>query len=177
MFGAGVVVEDRGSVLGTLNRDWLPDGFVGFRLGGVGGVCEPGETPWQTIMRETLEETGCELVLSDSPRTWYWQVGREEPIRVECVERPAPLLVERRPGDVQPGDFFGATFLGSVVGEPAPADDVEALIYVPRADWPRTETTVGALVAAGARVIGSADPAARVWVHPDETFATALALR
>ncbi len=116
------------------------------------------------------------MTLSDSPQTWYWDVEKGSPVGVECLERPAPILVERRASVLGRGDFFGATFVGSLAGDPAPADDVEALVWVPRALWPERETTVASLVSAGARVVGTADPSELVRVHPDESFRVALSL-
>ena len=170
-----MLAERDGQHVNTLTRDWLPPGFRGYRIGGLGGWMEPGETPWETVAREVREEASVDVVLRDAPTTWLLEPSRQ-PIEVECIDRPAPVLVTRYANALGPGDVFIVEFVGELVGYLVPGDDVEALLMLPPTAWPASETTLGTLLAAGGRLIGAVDPETPVWVHPDDTRPVLLRL-
>ena len=136
---------------------------------------EPGETPWETVAREVREEASVDVALRDAPTTWLLEPSRQ-PIEVECIDRPAPVLVTRYANALGPGDVFGVEFVGELLGELRPGDDVDALVLLPANGWPEAETTVASLLAAGGALIGAVDHAAPVWVHPDDTRPVILRL-
>jgi 8-oxo-dGTP pyrophosphatase MutT (NUDIX family) len=163
-----VILSERARFVHTLNTDWVPDGFAGYRIGaGVGGWCEPGETPWQTAHREAAEETGTTVRLLDAPRTWFLERGQDA-VELNVDDRPAPLAVSRFPNSVAGGDAFGVVFIGEHEGELSPGDDVAALVLLPIDVWPDAETRLHELVARGAIVIGDVTTEAAVWPHPDD---------
>lgn len=167
-YGAGVLLFERGRVAATLTTDWLPEGFQGFRLGGVGGWCEPGETPWETAVREAREEVCCEIELLHAERSWL-VLAAAPPSAIQAVERPAPFGVTRYRNALGPGDVYGTVFLARARGPLRPGDDVAGLLLIPPAAWPQRETTVGELVEAGAELRGVVPPDSRVWAHPDDS--------
>jgi 8-oxo-dGTP pyrophosphatase MutT (NUDIX family) len=171
-----VLLREQSRFVHTLNTDWLPDGFVGYRLGaGVGGWFEPGETPWQTAVREAQEETETTVRLRDAPRTWLTERGRD-PIELVVDERPAPVAVSRFPNTLAGGDAYGFMFLGEHTGPLRAGDDVAALVLLPPQLWPESATRLEGLVEAGAVVVGDVDRHALVWPHPDDVWPVVRAL-
>jgi 8-oxo-dGTP pyrophosphatase MutT (NUDIX family) len=182
-FCAGVILVVDGRLVATLNRDHLPaelDGN-GLRVGGVGGGQEPGETIWECAVREAFEETGSQVKLVNSPRTYI-----REPDglfrRVRCRDDVAPLLFESGPRDdpapYKPGlpagqDLFNAFFLGRASQEPQPRD-VEGLLLMPADHWSLVAhgATIDELLEAGASVLERVPIArdTRVWAFPEDSL-------
>lgn len=86
-----------------------------------GGTVEPGETPAQAAVRETLEETGA-------------RVRAERELGTVRVPAGAGLVYEVH--DV------AATYLGGTL---RPGDDADAVRWVAPEELPRLETTDGLL--------------------------------
>jgi 8-oxo-dGTP pyrophosphatase MutT (NUDIX family) len=188
-FCAGVVLIRDRLVLGTLNTDGIPDEFHGkaWRVGGVGGGQEPGESPWACAEREAREETGISVSLKDSRASIFHDIDNDE---FEMFQHtgpgPAPVLLERKtladattpfkPG-LPTGEFlYLVLFLAGAPrsAELAPCDDVVALIGLSIDAWIRLPTQMPTVRSAllGAKLFGGVDldQDRILWTPPDESF-------
>mgnify|MGYP000022825261 CR=1 FL=1 len=110
----GVFIVDNNKVL-LAKRAVAP--FKGW-WDSIGGFMEEGETPQETAVRETKEETGLDVELID-----ILGVGRDKYEEQYTV----PIA-----------------FLGKIVdGKPKPADDVEELEWFPLDDLPKNISFAG----------------------------------
>jgi 8-oxo-dGTP pyrophosphatase MutT (NUDIX family) len=193
-FCAGVVVTRGASLLVTLNTDHLPPHLANgttWRVGGVGGGQEAGESLVACALREAHEELSTQVVLRSSPLTYFEDLDLGSRRRVHCITHPAPLLVQRRRNATPDRPFRDGLpigpylhvglFLAHDPGDSAPGDDVSALLFLPLECWPLLATTpsLQALLEHGARLISTQDPdpaVQRLWVAPDESFHSVVAL-
>lgn len=124
---------------------------TGDRLGVVrlGGHLEPGETPWQAVRREVLEEATMAVTPLPVPATYLTSGGELQVIAWE--ERPAPLLVYQR----EPGAFT-PLYLTYSADSPTPAAETRGLLLLDR-EWlarlVREEMSLDRYLAAGGRAI------------------------
>lgn len=186
-FCAGVFVMHRGGIVVTLNADHLPQELAGsaWRVGGVGGGQEPGETVWQCALREAAEEVQAPVDLRSAPVTFLHDADTGAIAARRCVDAVAPILIERfrrpnpdlpfRPGLPTGPYLYNVFFLAAPHTSALRAgDDVQALLTVPPAAWPLLQSTptVSDMLAAGARLLDGAtvDPARRLWLPPNETL-------
>jgi hypothetical protein len=164
----------------------------GWRLGGVGGGQEPGETIWECARREAREEIGQEVDLVSSPVTYVHDVENGNVISVRCRDSIAPFCLERRPSldplkpfrsDLPSGPY---TYFGLFLMNPSrgnafrPGDDAEVLLRMPLAHWEELieGVTLGRVIEFGGEVIGEhrIDHTTRVWIPPDESLVTVAPL-
>lgn len=188
-FCAGVLVVLRGGIVVTVNADHLPPAWAGaaWRVGGVGGGQEPGETVWQCALREAAEELLIPVDLRSARTTFLHDADTDEIIQRPCADAIAPILIQRcrradpdrpfRPGLPTGPYLYTVFFLATPhTSVPQAGDDVQALLTVPLAAWSRLQSTptVADMLAAGAQRLGDAaaalDPAMRLWLPPDETL-------
>src|SRR5579859_5507705 len=151
-FCAGVLLMQQDRLVVTLNSDELPatlDPSQGWRVGGVGGGQEAGETIWECATRKAGEELSREVQLLSSPVTYFHEIDTGEVYMVRCEDRPAPFLLERqsnlfpykpyRPGlPAGPYTYFGI-FLAQLTESDAalqPGDDVAGLLFITPEQWP-----------------------------------------
>ena len=193
-FCAGVVLVQDGCVAVTLNRD-IPPGSADvapFRVGGVGGGQEPGETIEQCALREAAEELGAPLVeLVTSPLTVFHDMDDGGQRTVRCSDDIAPLLLQRRTNPTpdrpyKPGlptgryIYYGMYLARVDEIRPNPEDDVAGVLFVPLDAWGRLEQgcTFGDMMDAGARFIGHTpiDRNSALWLPANESMRTVVSL-
>jgi hypothetical protein len=193
-FCAGVVITWGQQVLVTLNSDGLPPEREqnAYRLGGVGGGQEVGETLWECALREGREELDSEVRLVSAPFTYFHDIDTGELLQIEVHDEIKLLLLERmtnpkpdkpyKPGlPTGPYLYFGL-FLAELVEETnvQPGDDVQGLLWLPRDAWGGAATgpAIHSLAERGATVIGREgfDPMRSLYVPQDESFATIFTL-
>jgi 8-oxo-dGTP pyrophosphatase MutT (NUDIX family) len=176
--------------MGTVNTDGLPEELQGkaWRVGGVGGGQEPGESIWECSTREAFEEIGVEVSLSDSPISIFHDIDVDRFYSfTHTGSGRAPILLERKsiPGPEVPfkpglptGEFlYLALFLAEPVSPQArflPSDDVIGLIGLPVQSWirlPVDQPNVRSTLAQGIELIGDleADGDRVLWTPPDES--------
>jgi 8-oxo-dGTP pyrophosphatase MutT (NUDIX family) len=191
-FCAGVVLTRENGVLVTLNTDGLPQGMehTAWRVGGVGGGQEPGETVWDCALREAKEELSTEVSLLHSPVTYFHDKDTGQLQQISVTDHPAPLLLERitNPNPSKPyapglptGPYiYFALFLGELEdwSKVWPGDDVKGLLLCPIDLWHQLERVVelSKLVEVGAKVIGPSDLdlSRRLWLPQDESFSVVV---
>ena len=186
-FCGGVILARGKSILVTLNSDGLPEHLTesAWRVGGVGGGQEPGETLSQCARREANEEICSDVRLISSPTTFFHDIDTGVVRQIVCSDSPAPLLVERernphperpyRPGlPTGPYIYFGLFLAEALQALLQPGDDVEALLTVPLDTWPRLEQepTLQEMLDRGASVIWPSPHGTtrKLWVAQDESF-------
>ncbi|MGZ4032681.1 MAG: NUDIX domain-containing protein [Tumebacillaceae bacterium] len=193
-FCAGVVIRQAGNVLVTLNPDGLPLEWEtsAYRLGGVGGGQEIGETLWECAIREGREELDSEVRLVSAPLTYFHDLDTGELVQVDVRDEIKPLLLERmtnpkpdkpyKPGlPTGPYLYFGL-FLADLAGDHdiRPGDDVQGLLWLPGDAWSEVAAghSVQRLIEQGATLIDrdDFDPSRRIFVPEDESFATVFQL-
>src|SRR5262249_25476858 len=147
-FCAGVIVSRGGSLLVTLNRDGLPPELENntWRVGGVGGGQELGETIVECAIREAQEELSTPVTLRSSPVTYFQGLDTGECQRISGTERCAPLLLQRKRSPTPERPFlpglptglhicFGLYLAAEVPTNMLPGDDVMALLFLPFECW------------------------------------------
>jgi 8-oxo-dGTP pyrophosphatase MutT (NUDIX family) len=189
-FCAGVILAEERRFLLTLNTDGVPEPLKGtvWRVGGVGGGQEPGETVWDCALREAREETHADVELIPSPITYFHDLDTGELWRIRVRDPMAPLLFSRavNPRPDQPyapglptGPFiYYALFLARPMTWDSirPGDDVQGLLLCPIDGWPKLKAgfKLKELVRSNIVVIGrpNFDWERRPWVPEDESMAT-----
>jgi 8-oxo-dGTP pyrophosphatase MutT (NUDIX family) len=186
-FCAGVVLARGASILVTLNSDGLPEGLAesSWRVGGVGGGQEPGETISQCARREANEEICSDVRIISSPMSFFHDIDSGAVTQIVCSDTPAPLLLERevnprpdkpfRPGlPTGPYIYFGLFLAEALQSRLQPGDDVEGLLTVPLDLWPALEQdpTLQEMLDRGAGVTWLIPHATtrRLWLAADESF-------
>lgn len=193
-FCAGVVLRSDHQVLLTLNPDGMPASIapIAWRVGGVGGGQEAGETVWECARREAQEELGVDVALLHSPVTFFHDYDTGELYPIQVADRVALFLFERmtnpspdRPyaPDLPTGPYlYFSLFLAQLPeqADPYPGDDVQALLQCPLDRWSMIEAgvTVQELATSGATVMGRPgfDWKRQVWLPTDESMATVIRL-
>ncbi|HEX6121662.1 MAG TPA: NUDIX domain-containing protein [Ktedonobacterales bacterium] len=193
-FCAGVVIVEDGRLLVTLNTDWLPAELDGtaWRVGGVGGGQEPGETISECALREAREELCAEVARIPADTTYYHDLDTGELAPVRCVDLVPPLLFQRR-RNAQPevpfrpglpaGPYTYLALYLATLPNPAviqPGDDVEGLLYVPLTEWDLLTTmpTLQDALRCGARLIERQplDRGRRLYLRDDESATVVASL-
>jgi 8-oxo-dGTP pyrophosphatase MutT (NUDIX family) len=192
-FCAGVLHVLDGRLLCTLSSEGMAaERQSGWRLGGVGGGQEPGETIWECARREAREELGHEVDLVSSPVTYVHDAETGEVGSVHCVDFVAPFCLERRPNadpdkPFRPGlptgpfTYFGLFLMNSTHAHLfRPGDDAEALLWMPLAHWEGLNkgVTLGDVIDFGGKVIAprKIDLLMRIWLPPYESLVTVAPL-
>jgi len=193
-FCAGVILIDNGKFVVTLNTDGLPSSVPRdstWRVGGVGGGQEPGETIWDCALREAREELSSEVELLSSPITYFHDIDSGDLYQVQCTDTVAPLLLERqsnlfpytpyRPGlPAGPYTYFGLFLAKAKQTSIQPGDDVQGLLLLSVEQWsllqqrPDLET----MLQHGAQVIENEllPRTHQLWVHPHESMGIVVTL-
>lgn len=196
-FCAGVLHLQDGRVTVTLNSDGLPPEVADgnhWRIGGVGGGQEPGETMAECALREALEELSLapgQVELVSAERTFFHDMDTDELWQVECVDAVKPMLLQRmtnptpdtpyKPGlPTGPYIYFGLYQARVEASQIKPGDDVEGLLQVPVEKWEllRATPALGEMLAAGAVLVenDTLPREKRLYVREDESFHTLLSL-
>lgn len=193
-FCAGVVIVQDGSLLLTLNTDWLPSDLdgVAWRVGGVGGGQEPDETICECAQREAREELCAEAALISAQTTYYHDLDTGELGLVRCEDPVPPLLFQRRrnarpevpfrPGLPAGPYTYLALYLATLSNPLAiqPGDDVEGLLYCPLAEWEALAAlpTLESVLQRGARLIERhpLDRGRRLYLRDDESSTVVASL-
>ncbi len=146
-------IQTAGAYLWTGSRFLFQVGpnKAGDRLGVVrlGGHLEEGESPWESVQREAMEEATVRVEPLPVPATYLTDGG--ELVPVPWPDQPAPLLVyEREPGRFTP------LYLTVTADPPRPAAETRGLLLLDRA-WlarlVREEMTLERYLAAGGEAI------------------------
>ncbi len=168
MTGAGVAIVRDGRVLlsprgPSLHLAGPPEPRV--HLGWIGGGVLPGETTFETAVREAREEIGCDVELLQVPVT-YDEHGRPRNTAVQGEVRP--LLRLRDEFDV---------YRAVVLGKPRPVD-VPALAWVPVSLLPTLGAgiPVARLAEHGVDVLGEIDTDAVAFIGGGSVTGTLRAL-
>jgi 8-oxo-dGTP pyrophosphatase MutT (NUDIX family) len=96
----------------------------------LGGHREAGETPWQCVVREALEEAGL-MLRPCRPPTTYWVDARHDRLdsrldwRPSKPDEPQPLLFR-----VGEDGRVSAMYLALAEGKPEPRGEVRALLLL-----------------------------------------------
>lgn len=90
-FCAGTLIMHSGGILITLNADHVPPAWAGtaWRVGGVGGGQEPGETVWQCAEREAAEELSVPAQLHPAPVTYIHDLDTDDIDQRRCADAVA----------------------------------------------------------------------------------------
>ncbi|SFG09676.1 NUDIX domain-containing protein [Planifilum fulgidum] len=169
-FCAGVILAKGRCLLLTLNADGVPETLKGtaWRVGGVGGGQEPGETVWDCALREAREEAFAEVELIPSPSTYFHNMDTGAIRRIRVRDPVPPLLFSRtvNPRPDRPyapglptGPFIHfALFLSRPKAWDTirPGDDVQGLLLCPVDGWTRLKAgnKLKELARSGIEVIG-----------------------
>jgi 8-oxo-dGTP pyrophosphatase MutT (NUDIX family) len=193
-FCAGVIVSRGGSLLVNLNSDGLPPELETntWRVGGVGGGQEVGETILECAVREAQEELSTPVTLRSSPVTYFQDLDTGECHRIPCADTCAPLLLQRKRSltperPFRPGlptglyIYFGLYLAAEVPTNMLPGDGVMALLFLPFECWSMLDDspTLEFVMRHGAQLVGShpdVQPTQRLWSPPDEGFRTVARL-
>jgi 8-oxo-dGTP pyrophosphatase MutT (NUDIX family) len=191
---AGVIVSRGNALLVTLNSDGLPPELENdtWRIGGVGGGQEPGETIVACAAREAHEELCTPVRLRSSPVTYFQDVETGECRRVRCTDLCAPLLLQRKRSPTPERPFraglptgleiySGVYLAADVPSDIRPGDDVMGLVFLPVHCWPMLDDipTLDILLRHGAQLVAShreVQPTQRLWAPADEGFRTVATL-
>jgi hypothetical protein len=184
-FCAGVVLTRENCLPVTLNIDGLPKDMENtcWRVGGVGGGQELGESVWDCALREAKEELSTGVNLLHSPVTYFHDKYTKRLYQVSVMDRPAPLLLERvaNPNPCQPyapglptGPYiYFALFLAELEdwSKRCPGDDVKGLLLCPIDQWHKVESGIelSKLIEVGAPGL---DLNRQLWLPKDESFST-----
>jgi 8-oxo-dGTP pyrophosphatase MutT (NUDIX family) len=192
-----VIILHQNRLALTLNSDGVPatrtNGQV-WRVGGVGGGQEVGETIWECALREAREELSADVQLIPSPITYFHDIDTGEIYPVHCSDTLAPFLLERlsnfypytpyRPGlPTGPYTYF-ALFLAQLAeadgAAPQPGDDVAGLLFIPLEQWPLLlqQPTLEHMLRHEAQLIAPTPlpPDGQLWIPADESFRTVIPL-
>ncbi len=194
-FYAGVVLLHKGCLIVALNDDGLPmtmrNQGGAYRICGIDGRQEAGETIWDCTRRVAHKTLGCEIEFLSSSVTYFHDIDSEDVYKVGCYDPIAPLLLERRsnlypytpsrPGlPAGPYTYFGLFLAQAEVANIQPGEDVLGLLGIPLALWPSLtqQPTLDALLQQGAEIIGrdTLEHSRRLWMHPSESSGTIAAL-
>lgn len=187
-FCAGVVIQQEGKLVVTLNAD-LPiankgNKTVTYRIGGVGGSQELGETVWECASREAYEELGVRIRLVSAPVTYFHDRDDGDTYKVSCADPIAPFLFERQSNlypytPFKPGLPSGQyTYFSLFLAEPEQPiiqpGDVEGLLFVPLDRWSTLQQlpTLDNVLQQGA-TLREKTPLPResqLYLHPWESF-------
>lgn len=192
-FCAGVIIIQNDCLLVTLNTDGLPPHLTNnaWRVGGVGGGQEPGESISECALREAKEELCTDVELVTSAVTYMHDIDTGEIDTLHCTDAIAPFLFEcrsrthpdipyRRGLPTGPYLYFGLFLAKLTQPTIQPGDDVEGLLFFPIDQWslltqqPTLETVMGQ----GATIIET-KPLSRtqqLWIPTDESFTTVALL-
>jgi 8-oxo-dGTP pyrophosphatase MutT (NUDIX family) len=170
--GVSLLIQLRGRFLWAMgSREFWKK--VGGRLyvdyEGVGGGLEPGETFVEAAHRECREETGCEVELLPSPRTFV--LDDVEGTTSEAAGWEASPLMVWRKRLLGRKTLLVYTYFGRVRGTARPGAEVPALIYTSAKEVLRRATpTVQEVLDAGAELVEASriprDAAIRPWGTP-----------
>jgi len=188
-FCAGVVLLQGGKLVVTLNAE-LATGAnkerhtTTYRIGGVGGGQEPGETIWECATREAYEELGTDVHLHPSPVTYFHDRDDGETYKVSCADPISPFLLERqsnlypytpfKPG-LPSGQYTYFSIFLAEVGKPIThPGDVEGLLFIPLNLWLllQQNVTLEKLLQQGATLIErhTLTRTSQLCIHPWESF-------
>lgn len=194
-FCAGVILFTDNSLVTTLNTDGLPPTLIrkeSWRIGGVGGGQEAGETIWDCALREAREELCTEVELRSAPVTYFHDIDTGKISRVTCSDTIAPFLLERqsnlfpytpyRPGlPGGPYTYFGL-FLANIQegAQIQPGDDVVGLLHVPIQRWPllQQQPALETMLQQGAHLIEHTRLArdGQLWLPQQESMSVVVTL-
>lgn len=140
--------------LADVDREKGPEGA--WRLSGIGGGADPGESPAACAQREALEEIGVAVVLRGADRGWHIRADgtarrlaettwRDGPVPALVREVPLPAAVPRRPG--QQGDTLWVVLYHAEIPETERSKvrprDVPGLVWMP---WSLLYTSADRLI-------------------------------
>ncbi len=193
-FCAGVILIHQGNLVVTLHSNGLPaargKGDT-YRVSGVSGGQEPGETVWDCAAREAKEELGTQVQILSSPCSYFHDIDSGQVYEVSCKDSVAPFLLERqsnlypytssRPGlPSGPYTYFGLFLAQAQQGMIQPGNAVQGLLFIPLRLWNLLlqEPTLASVLEQGGHLI-EREPLLRthrLWVHPHESFGVAATL-
>jgi 8-oxo-dGTP pyrophosphatase MutT (NUDIX family) len=176
-FWAGVIIQKKNHLLLTLNEDHLPSSrkHSAYRVGGVGGGKKADETLWHCAKREAYEETGSQVTLISSNKTYFHDIDQGIIIPCTVIDSIAPYYLGCV-SDPKSNPMYYGVFLADVTNDVSlvPSDDVIALIWYPLAylSWLEQGITVKELISRGVKVIGreELDLHKICWLPPDENM-------
>jgi len=108
------------------------NGKMIIEFAGVGGKPKGKETLLEAVLREALEETGCEAKLRHSFKTVTLDFQRGETFRRTLKANPAPFLKTKKliQTDSGPRLLYNPIWAGSLAGKPKPSAEVPALLFL-----------------------------------------------
>lgn len=163
--GTSLILPRAGRFLFGLRRPRQEGDRHVLELTGIGGRMEPDDaSPGAGARREAREETGCDVRLMPCSTTMVVRgPGQTERVALAGDERPAALVFRRRgtrphePWDPEGGETFCVpVFAGECLGQPYPAAELPALLWLPAAALLETaqhDVPLGRLLAAGAELV------------------------
>jgi 8-oxo-dGTP pyrophosphatase MutT (NUDIX family) len=193
-FCAGVIVSRGDSLLVTLNSDGLPPELENntWRVGGVGGGQELGETIIECAVREAQEELSTPVTVRSVAGDLlsgfgHWRVPQNPMYR---YVRPITATEETQSYPERPFRpglptglhiYFGLYLAAEVPTNMLPGDDVIALLFLPFEYWSMLDDmpTLEFVMRHGAQLVGShpnVQPTQRLWSPTDESFRTVATL-
>jgi hypothetical protein len=134
----GVIAKVGQSVILTIKKKerWGADskGRTFIPVGGIGGKTEQGESPWECLKRECIEEVGVSFNVSrDIDHSWFLTDNTITPVELESNnDEPIPWVIyqKRRTEEGRKPHTNIFIYKGNFLGIPNPIDD-PAIIEIP----------------------------------------------
>lgn len=189
-FCAGTILIQQGQLIVTLHTDHIANQVTVYRVMGVYGSQEAGETIWECAIREAREKLQIQVQLRPSPIMYFHDVDTGEIKPISSTDTVPPFLLERQSNlypyvplrrglPVGPYTYFGI-FLTEPFQPIIQSDNIEGILSIPLNLCPTLlqQPTLETIIQQGATLL-ERTPLPRqhqLRIHPGDTFTTALRL-